>query len=233
MPAQDGCFVVEAPVRTTRQALATAARLLRTGDIPQAEQAFSQLAREDPSSGEARFFLGLISQHRNDLEAAILHYEQALRLIPDLAEARNNLGVILQSQGDLDEAETCFREASGSSPTTPKPIITWAMRSRIRAGSRRPCQPTGKPSGSGLATVEVFKHLGNALRALGRLDEAIACYDEGLRLAPDHACCTCRGPWSGFKWATSARVCRRCEWRLCAPDLPIIACRSPSGTAAR
>jgi tetratricopeptide (TPR) repeat protein len=32
--------------------------------------------------------------------------------------------------------------------------------------------------------LDALKHLGNALRALGRLDEAMACYDAGLRLVP-------------------------------------------------
>ncbi|MGZ3391451.1 MAG: tetratricopeptide repeat protein, partial [Isosphaeraceae bacterium] len=103
MPPQDGCFVLDVPAhgvtrRTTRQSLAIARGLLRAGDLARAEQAFLQIARQDPLSGETRFFLGLIHQQRKDLETAIHHYEHALRLAPGLAEARNNLGVILQSR---------------------------------------------------------------------------------------------------------------------------------------
>ena len=67
MPPQDGCFVLDVPAhgvtrRTTRQSLAIARGLLRAGDLARAEQAFLQIARQDPLSGETRFFLGLIHQ---------------------------------------------------------------------------------------------------------------------------------------------------------------------------
>jgi Tfp pilus assembly protein PilF len=220
MPAQDGCFVVEAPVRTTRQALATAARHLRAGEIPHAEQAFSEIAREDPSSGEARFFLGLISQHRQDLEAAILHYEQALRLTPDLAEASNNLGVILQSKGVLDEAESFFREAIRRMPDYAEAhnnlgnvlqdqgrfeesVTAYRQALRFRPGY-----------------LEVFKHLGNALRALGRLDDAIACYDEGLRLAPNHSLLHTSRAMVRIQMGDLPRGFAEVEWRLRDHQLP-------------
>ena len=58
--------------RTTRQSLAIAASALQAGELTRAEQAFLQIARQDPSSGEARFFLGVIAQQRQDVETAIL-----------------------------------------------------------------------------------------------------------------------------------------------------------------
>ncbi|MGC8641928.1 MAG: tetratricopeptide repeat protein [Isosphaeraceae bacterium] len=192
MPAQDGCLVVAPPAhdanrRSTRQALANAAGFLHAGDLARAEQAFTRIAQEDPTSAEACFFLGLIHQQRGELENAALHYERALRLAPDLAEASNNLGVVFQSQRNHESAEACFREAIRLMPDYAEAYnnlgnvlqdqgrfaeAVTAYRQALRFRPRY---------------LEAFKHLGNALRALGRLDEAIACYDEGLRLAPDHS----------------------------------------------
>ena len=68
--------------------------------------------------------------------------------------------------------------------------------------------PAGSPVPARL-NVEALKHLGNALRALGRLPEAIACfYEEGLRHAPDHALLHMAGPWSGCRWAISPGLAR-------------------------
>ena len=226
MPPQDGCFVLDVPAhgvtrRTTRQALAIARGLLRAGDLARAEQAFLQIARQDPLSGETRFFLGLIHQQRKDLETATHHYEHALRLAPDLAEARNNLGVILQSRGRLDEAEACFREALKLEPDYAEAhnnlgnalqdqgrfeeaITTYRQALHFRPGY-----------------VEALKHLGNALRALGRLTEAIACYDEGLRHAPDHALLHMSRAMVWLQSGDFARGWPECEWRLRGQDLLI------------
>ena len=219
MPPQDGCFVLDVPAhgvtrRTTRQSLAIAGGFLRAGDLARAEQALLQIARQDPLSGEARFFLGLIHQLRKDLETAIHHYEHALRLAPDLAEARNNLGVILQSRGRLDEAETCFREA----------LKLEADYAEAHNNLGNALQDQGRFEEAITAYrqalhfrpgyVEALKHLGNALRALGRLTEAIACYDEGLRHAPDHALLHMS---RAMVWLQSGDFARLARVRVAAP----------------
>ena len=226
MPSQDGCFVLDVPAhgvtrRTTRQALAIASGFLRAGDLARAEQAFLQIARQDPLSGETRFFLGLVHQQRKDLETAIHHYEHALRLAPDLAEARNNLGVILQSRGRLDEAEACFREALKLGPDYAEAHNNLGNALQDQGRFEEAITAYRQALHFRPGYVEALKHLGNALRALGRLTEAIACYDEGLRHAPDHALLHMSRAMIWLQSGDFARGWPECEWRLRGQDMLI------------
>ena len=226
MPPQDGCFVLDVPAhgvtrRTTRQSLAIAGGFLRAGDRARAEQAFLQIARQDPLSGETRFFLGLIHQQRKDLETAIHHYEHALRLAPDLAEARNNLGVILQSRGRLDEAEACFHEALKLEPDYAEAHNNLGNALQDQGRFEEAITAYRQALHFRPGYVEALKHLGNALRALGRLTEAIACYDEGLRHAPDHALLHMSRAMVWLQSGDFARGWPECEWRLRGQDLLI------------
>ena len=226
MPLQDGCFVLDAPAegvpgRTTRQSLVIAASALQAGDRTRAEQAFLQISRQDPLCGEARFFLGLIHQQRNNLETAVHHYEQALRLAPDLAEARNNLGVILQAQGRLDLAEASFREAIRlqSDYAEAHNNLGNTLQDQGRFAEAVPTYRQALRYRPGY--VEALKHLGNALRALGRLPEAIECYNEGLRLDPNHVLLHTARAMVRIQIGDLVQGFAECEWRLHGPAAPV------------
>ncbi len=232
MPHPDGCFALDVPApgvarRTTRQSLAIAVGFLRAGDLARAEQAFLQIARQDPLSGEARFFLGLIHQQRKDLETAIHHYELAVRLAPDLAEARNNLGVILESQGRLEEAETYFREALELEPDYAEAHNNLGNVLQDQGQFEEATTAYRQALHFRPGYVDALKHLGNALRALGRLTEAIACYDEGLRHAPDHALLHMSRAMVWLQSGDFARGWPECEWRLRGQDLLIHRLQGP------
>jgi tetratricopeptide (TPR) repeat protein len=219
MPAQDGRLVVDTPAqkasaRSTRQALGFAAGYLRAGDIARAEQAFNQIADEDPSSAEACFFLGLIHHQRKDLETAAQHYERALNLAPDLAEASNNLGVILQLKGNLDEAEACFREAIRLMPDYAEASNNLGNVLQDQGRFEEAVTAYRQALHFRPRYLEALKHLGNALRALGRLDEAIACYDEGLRLAPEHNLLHTSRAMVRIQLGDLPRGFAEVEWRL-------------------
>ena len=173
--------------RTIRQSLGIARGFFGPVTWCKPSRPASRSRGQDPFSGEARFFLGLIRHQRKDLETAIHHYEHAVRLAPGLAEARNNLGVILQSLGRIDEAETCFRKALMLEPDYAEAHnnLGNALQDQGRFEEATTAYRQALHFRPGY--VEALKHLGNAHRALGRLSEAIACYDEGLRQAPDHA----------------------------------------------
>ncbi len=226
MPLQDGCFVLDVPAHgvtrwTVRQSLAIAVGFLRAGDLARAEQAFVQIARQDPLSGDARFFLGVIHQQRKDLDTAIDHYEHAVRLLPDLAEARNNLGVILESQGRLEEAETYFREALELEPDYAEAHNNLGNVLQDQGRFEEATTAYRQALHFRPGYVDALKHLGNACRALGRLTEAIACYNEGLHHAPDHALLHMSRAMVWIQSGDFARGWPECEWRLRGQDLPI------------
>jgi Tfp pilus assembly protein PilF len=226
MPARDGSFVVTAsPQRvakpTIRQSLAIAGGYLQAGDSERAEQAFLQIARHDPRSGEAHFFLGVIHQQRKDVETAIRRYEEALRLAPDLAEAHNNLGVIHQTLGRFQVAEESFREALRLEPDYAEAHNNLGNALQDQGQFEQAVTAYRLALLHRPRYVEALKHLGNALRALGRLDEAIACYNEGLRLDPGHILLHTARAMVWIQMGDLVQGFAECEWRLEGPNPPI------------
>ena len=104
---------------TIRQSLRTGIGLLRAGEVELAEQTFLQVLRDDPLSGEARFFLGLIHQTRNHLDRQASITNTHSGSFP-IWRKRDNLGIILQSQGRVNEAEASYREALRLEPDYPE-----------------------------------------------------------------------------------------------------------------
>ena len=64
---------------------------------------------------------------------------------------------------------------------------TWAMHSRSKVSWRQRWRSINRPSASNPICAEAYNNLGNALREQGQLAEAVAQYQEALRLKPDYA----------------------------------------------
>jgi Tfp pilus assembly protein PilF len=232
MARQDGCFVVDVPAHgvspgTTRQSVARASGYLQAGELARAEGVLLQVVRDDPWSPEAWFFLGVVSQRRENLALAADHYLRALRLAPDLAEAHSNLGVILQSQRRPGEAEACFREAIRLAPDYAEAHNNLGNSLQDQGRFEEAVAAYRLALHFQPGYVEALKHLGNALRAMGKLTEALQCYDEGLRLAPDHVLLHQARAMVSIQMGDLVRGFAECEWRLQGRDLPIHSLTQP------
>jgi tetratricopeptide (TPR) repeat protein len=150
--------------------------LLEQSQEEEAGTNLREAVRLQPRWAEAHRLLGRALLKRDRLEEAVSHLQQALQLQPNLPGLHTDLGEALQRQGQLDAALAYFLAerppaARGEAPST-------APATEAKA----PGVPQDKPS-----SVEDPLTPGIGLRKQGRLDEALAAFDEALRLVPDAA----------------------------------------------
>ncbi|HTW56889.1 MAG TPA: FG-GAP-like repeat-containing protein [Terriglobales bacterium] len=98
-----------------RNYLSYGALFFQRGYLTQAEAAFQQALRDDPSSAEALYGIGSVYLNQNRNAAARDAFERAVKLQASypgtLPDAWNNLGVIATREGQVDHAIDCFQQA--------------------------------------------------------------------------------------------------------------------------
>ena len=173
---------------------ATVAELLRqgvaafqAGQLAAAEQAFTEVLRDDPSEPMALQLLGVIAYQSGQGEDAVQLIEAALEIKPDYVEAYYNLGRVLAGLGQLDQAEARLRQALELRPAYREASLELAnllqRRGRI-ADALAACKGL-------LAEDDSFPegHLNtaNLLAELDRSEEAYRHYQRAISLRPGYA----------------------------------------------
>ena len=102
-----------ASVQTLLEEGVAHARAERMGE---AERAFLEVLRREPSNADALNLLGLIAYRRTHYDTALAYYDDALRSRGDVADFHANRGLALQDLGRSGEAETAFRRAIALAP---------------------------------------------------------------------------------------------------------------------
>jgi Tfp pilus assembly protein PilF len=159
----------------------------QAGDLEGATLLLRAATDAEPEVGVFRSNLGNVLQMRGLLAEALEEYERAVRLSPESAPAWSNMGTALLGLGRLEEAGAAQRRAAELAPKSAQVADNFgnALQAAGRleeavAWHRRSLALEG-------ASVEARGNLGLALAGLGRWDEALGCFNEALRLAPEHA----------------------------------------------
>jgi tetratricopeptide (TPR) repeat protein len=91
---------------------------LRSGNLNEAERAFTQVLVQDPNSAGAYANLGVIAMRRQNWSEALDLLQEAERLAPRVAGIRLNIGLVYYRQSDFHSAiapfESVVREQPGS-----------------------------------------------------------------------------------------------------------------------
>jgi tetratricopeptide (TPR) repeat protein len=93
-----------------------ARRLLRQGELAEAEKQIDQAVADNPQSAAARYLRGLLQYRRDQLAAARASFEQVNRLVPQHAPTLNNLAVIAARQNQAGAALGYYEQAMNASP---------------------------------------------------------------------------------------------------------------------
>jgi tetratricopeptide (TPR) repeat protein len=151
----------------------------------EAASRFRQATKVQPGDAAAYNNLGIALSNQGKLAQAERSYHEALRIKPDYAEALSNLGLVLGSLGKLPEAIARHQQAL-------------QIRADFAAAhdNFRRAYAVHDQLGRELANFRLsnwhlsddaaaYNELGIALKSRGRLADAIACFQESLRLRPD------------------------------------------------
>nr|WP_246463310.1 tetratricopeptide repeat protein [Nitrospirillum iridis] len=178
--------------------------LLQLGRTDNAVAAFNQALALDDGYAPALINLGVALRRLGRLDEAADTYRRAGVALPGNAELQVNLGNVLADLDRLPEAAAAYRQALASQPglaAAQRELerLMDVARARDAAmalngtgnahfGAQR-WQAAADDYGQALALwpgyADAQGNLGNALRALGRVDDAIAAYRRAADLQPD------------------------------------------------
>lgn len=136
---------------------------LNAGALDAALERFEQVITIAPDFADAHYHLGLVYYQKAKFRKAIEAFTHTLRLLPRDIDAHIKLGLALHKAGNANTTGTAAKRALYKQATT-------AYQTALEI------QPHN---------VEALNNLGLVHQALGRFEEAIAVYKEGLTLNPD------------------------------------------------
>lgn len=152
--------------------------------LEEALPAYDRALALRPDFPEAHNNLGNTLRDLGRQDQAMNAYRQALKLRPGYIEACHNLGRLFHERGWLDDAEACFRKILAIDPKyievyhdlcallNQRGNLDEALGYCQKALAMRP-------------DPAAYNSLGNALRALGKVDDAFSAYGRALEIDPD------------------------------------------------
>ena len=174
------------PAPDTAAALAAAAAHLAARRYAEARAICDRLLAAQPDDPEVLHVAGLVRFRGGDADAAIDHLTRSLELRPDSADVLANLGQMQLEMGNFEAAQGCFAAAVDLAPDDPLLRYRLALSlhrleqyDAAETEFRRALQQ--RPS-----DVPAWYGLGLTLAATGRAEDAIAAYDQAVRLDPMH-----------------------------------------------
>jgi len=171
---------------TIQEALNTATRHHRAGELPQAEAIYRQILSLNPNDPDALHLLGVLAAQTGHADAIPL-LRRAIACRPQFPEAYFHLAYALHVRGELNEAITCYRTSLAQSPDAPE---TWMNLGDALTMAGEPLEAV-RCCRHALAlhpgVPQAHNDRGDALRAAGSFDSAIAEFRTAIRIDPNFA----------------------------------------------
>ena len=157
---------------------------LETGRIPEAMAAFQRAIAISPGYGDAHFRLGIAFEKVGNVRGAIVAYDRATRLLPSLTEAWFRAGALVHTLGHLDEALSCFQRAALTGGRTSFGRLAKARALLLKNRNQEAEQALRETLVADPKNAMAYELLGNLLSEFGRFEEARACFERGIAIAP-------------------------------------------------
>jgi tetratricopeptide (TPR) repeat protein len=143
----------------------------------------------DPRYGDAHFRLGIALEKLGNMREAIAAYDRATKLLPSLTEAWFRLGALVYIRGHHDEAIGCFRRAAATGVQTSFGRLGNARALLIEERNQEAEQALREMLVADPRNALAYDLLGNLLSEFGRFNEARACFERAISIAPLLAGC--------------------------------------------
>ncbi len=136
---------------------------LNAGELDAALETFRQVTTTAPDFADAHYHMGLAYYQKAEFRKAIEAFTQTLKRLPRDIDALIKLGLASHKAGDTDATGRVAKRA----------FYEQAVKAYQTALEIQP------------HNVEALNNLGLAYKELGRFDDAVAAYQEGLTLSPE------------------------------------------------
>ena len=157
---------------------------LEVGRIPDAIAALQRAVASNPRYADAHFRLGIALEKLGDIGGAVVAYDRATKLLPSLTEAWFRAGALVYTLGHRDEAIGCFRRAAATGDRNSFGRLGKARALLTEDRNREAEQVLRETLVADPRNAMAYDLLGNLLSEFGRFDEARACFERAIAIAP-------------------------------------------------
>ena len=157
---------------------------LEVGRVPDAVAALQRAVASNPSYDDAYFRLGIALEKLGDMRGALAAYDRATKLLPSLPEAWFRAGALVYTMGHRAEAVGCFRRAAATGGRTNFGRLGKARALLIENRNQEAEQILREALVVDPRNAMAYELLGNLLSEFGRFDEARACFERAIMIAP-------------------------------------------------
>src|SRR5580692_738045 len=157
---------------------------LEVGRVPEAIAALQRAVASDPRYTDACFRLGIALEKLGDIGGALAAYDSATKLLPSLTEAWFRAGALVYTLGHVGEAIGCFRRAAATGGRSSFGRLGKARALVIEDRNQQAEQVLREMLVADPKNAMAYDLLGSVLSELGRFDEARACFERTIAIAP-------------------------------------------------
>jgi tetratricopeptide (TPR) repeat protein len=157
---------------------------LEVGRVPDAIAAFQRAVASNPRYTDAYFRLGIALEKLGNIRGAIVAYDRATKLLPSLTEAWFRGGALVYTLGHRDEAIDCFRRAAATGGRTSFGRLGKVRALLIEDKNQEAEQVLRETLVADPKNAMSYDLLGNLLSEVGRFEEARACFERAIAIAP-------------------------------------------------
>lgn len=157
---------------------------LEVGRLAEAVAAFERAVAGNPRYADAYFRLGIALEKLGNIGGAIVAYDRATGLRASLTEAWFRAGALVFTLGHRDEAIGCFRRAAATGGKTSFGRLGKARALLTEDRNQEAEQVLRQTLALDPGNAMAHDLLGNLLSEFGRFDEARACFQRAISIAP-------------------------------------------------
>jgi tetratricopeptide (TPR) repeat protein len=157
---------------------------LEVGRVPDAIAALQRAVASDPRYTDAYFRLGIALEKLGDIRGALAAYDRATKLLPSLTEAWFRAGALVYTLGHVGEAIGCFRRAAATGGRTSFGRLGKARALVIEDHNQEAELVLREMLVADPGNAMAYDLLGSVLSELGRFEEARACFERTVAIAP-------------------------------------------------
>jgi tetratricopeptide (TPR) repeat protein len=157
---------------------------LEVGRVPDAIAALQRAVASDPRYADAYFRLGIALEKLGNIGGAIVAYDRATKLVPSLTEAWFRAGALAYTLGQREEAIGGFRGGGAAGGRTGFGRLGKARALLTEDRNQEAEQVLRETLVADPRNAMAYDLLGSLLSEFGRFDEARACFERAIAIAP-------------------------------------------------